>query len=487
MENMFSGCTSLQSLDLSNFDTSSVKFMDNMFNGCTFLQSLILFNYKGNDIFNSIETQITLNICTNNPNLIENYTSLRNKNIALNCLNKDETSDIESTYIETTNIYKVLKSFVWTHLINYKSSSDIKADTYIKKSESSDKNRDDISYKNTFITDKILNTLDKTIILKTTILDNANMTEISIIYYLAGFDNFIHSVKDKKASFNCYFIIKGISIPKIIIMYFELTYNKLRFLQNDVYNNEIVKGICKYISNEESSPIKYYCEFDTKGNNLINVKILEKFEFDEKEENITEVSLFAEIFITNLQNAKGEILNKSLFILNNSYIINNKNDFTIIGNLMENENEFNYKELYLIFSFMNENNIEKEIKNVSCNVSALNKSEYRLACKPNELLNGKILKGFSYLNNSNLIIIFNENRNNINVDPSNSHSSTYRIYTKKKKGLSSGEIVAIIVSCSCASIIIILVILFNKRKMLRKRQISIDSTFCSVKQRIITK
>ena len=124
---------------------------------------------------------------------------------------------------------------------------------------------------------------------------------------------------------------------------------------------------------------------------------------------------------------------------------------------------------------------EKEIKNVSCNVSALNKIEYRLTCKPNELLNGKILKGFSYLNNSNLIIIFNENRNNINVDPSNSHSSTYRIYTKKKKGLSSGEIVAIIVPCSCASIIILLVILFNKRKMLRKRQFSNDSTFCSVK------
>jgi hypothetical protein len=94
-------------------------------------------------------------------------------------------------------------------------------------------------------------------LLKTTILDNANMTEISIIYYLVGLDNFIHSVKDKKASFNCYFIIKGISIPEIIIMYFELTYKKLRFLQNDVYNNEIVKGICKYISSEESSPIKY--------------------------------------------------------------------------------------------------------------------------------------------------------------------------------------------------------------------------------------
>ena len=367
------------------------------------------------------------------------------------------TTNIKTTIFTTIEDSKILTSFPQTTVLNSLLTSDIEKNTPV-----------------THIT--TINYLPKT-----TILDNANMTEISIIYYLAGFDNFIHSVEDKKASFNCYFIIKGISIPKIIIMYFELTYNKLRFLQNDVYNNEIIKGICKYISNEESSPIKYYCEFDTKGTDLINVKILEKCEFDEKEENITEVSLYAEIFITNLQNAKGEIFNKFLFILNNSYTTNNKNDFTIIGNLMESENEFSYKELYLIFSFLNENKIEKEIKNVSCNVSALNKIEYRLTCKPNESLNGKILKGFSYLNNSNLIIIFNENRNKINLDLSNSHTSTKRLYMKKNKGLSSGEIVAIIVSCSCASIIIILVILFNKRKMLRKRQFSNDSNVCSLK------
>ena len=160
INNMFSGCTSLQSLDLSNFDTSRVNYMSDIFSGCTSLQSLNLFNYKGNDIFNSIETQITLNICTNNPNLIENYPSLRNKNITLICLNKDKTSDIESTYIETTNIYKVLKSFVWTHLINYKSSSDkviesslIKTNDYYKSSEIFDKSSE-IFDKSTGLIDK---------------------------------------------------------------------------------------------------------------------------------------------------------------------------------------------------------------------------------------------------------------------------------------------------------------------------------------------
>ena len=37
-ENMFNGCSSLTSLDLSNFDTSSVESMDRMFAGCSSLQ-----------------------------------------------------------------------------------------------------------------------------------------------------------------------------------------------------------------------------------------------------------------------------------------------------------------------------------------------------------------------------------------------------------------------------------------------------------------
>lgn len=40
MNRMFSGCSSLQKLDVSNFDTSNVTIMHDMFFGCTSLQSL---------------------------------------------------------------------------------------------------------------------------------------------------------------------------------------------------------------------------------------------------------------------------------------------------------------------------------------------------------------------------------------------------------------------------------------------------------------
>ena len=34
MSNMFSGCTSLEFLDLSSFDTTNVQFMNYLFNNC---------------------------------------------------------------------------------------------------------------------------------------------------------------------------------------------------------------------------------------------------------------------------------------------------------------------------------------------------------------------------------------------------------------------------------------------------------------------
>ena len=46
MNNMFSECSSLQSLDLSSFDTINVINMNNMFLNCILLESvnLLLFN-----------------------------------------------------------------------------------------------------------------------------------------------------------------------------------------------------------------------------------------------------------------------------------------------------------------------------------------------------------------------------------------------------------------------------------------------------------
>ena len=52
MENTFIGCSSLKSLDVSNFDTSNVMNMDSMFYGCSGLTSLDLSNFDTSNVTN---------------------------------------------------------------------------------------------------------------------------------------------------------------------------------------------------------------------------------------------------------------------------------------------------------------------------------------------------------------------------------------------------------------------------------------------------
>ena len=49
---MFGDCSSLTSLDLSNFNTDNVKDMNGMFYNCSSLISLNLFNFNFNKVIN---------------------------------------------------------------------------------------------------------------------------------------------------------------------------------------------------------------------------------------------------------------------------------------------------------------------------------------------------------------------------------------------------------------------------------------------------
>ena len=49
---MFNKCSSLTSLNLSNFNTNNVTNMDSMFNKCSSLTSLNLSNFNTNNVTN---------------------------------------------------------------------------------------------------------------------------------------------------------------------------------------------------------------------------------------------------------------------------------------------------------------------------------------------------------------------------------------------------------------------------------------------------
>jgi len=58
MSGMFSGCSSLTSLNLSNFDTNNVTNMNNMFYNCSSLTSINLNNFDANNVTNKIVDEI---------------------------------------------------------------------------------------------------------------------------------------------------------------------------------------------------------------------------------------------------------------------------------------------------------------------------------------------------------------------------------------------------------------------------------------------
>ncbi|WP_120245769.1 BspA family leucine-rich repeat surface protein, partial [Listeria monocytogenes] len=80
MKTMFNGCNSLEELDLSNFDTSSVTTMASMFKDCTALKSLYLDNFTDAAIMTDMfkgTTSLTYLFVSHN---LSTFTSLENTN-----------------------------------------------------------------------------------------------------------------------------------------------------------------------------------------------------------------------------------------------------------------------------------------------------------------------------------------------------------------------------------------------------------------------
>ena len=97
MNYMFCGCSSLTSLNLSNFDTSKVKQINNMFDGCTNLEYINMLNFNESclsrssdysDIFNNVPKNIVL--CINKDNILN---IIYNKIIDIMCRREDCSDD----------------------------------------------------------------------------------------------------------------------------------------------------------------------------------------------------------------------------------------------------------------------------------------------------------------------------------------------------------------------------------------------------------
>ena len=193
--------------------------------------------------------------------------------------------------------------------------------------------------------------------------------------------------------------------------------------------------------------------------NIESVKFLDIIESNSQSYIISNLSLFALLYKDNLQNVQNNIFNKTLFILNNSKIIENNVEFNITGNMLKTELEFDYKEIILQFEFQSKYNNNTDIRYVNCSVFKLNQSNYILQCKTNTSNIDTIIKGYSDLGNANLVILFNNEITKIYSEPIKFYHKFY--YKIGKNGV---VILAIIIPCLIIFLIILALIYYFKSK-----------------------
>ena len=116
MSYMFSGVSSLTSLDLSNFDTSEVAYMDWMFGRMSSLISLSNFNTSGasymRDMFNGVSSLTSLNLSNFNTSNVEDMYGMFANMFSLTALDLSNfnTSNVKTMeymfYLENQNFFR---------------------------------------------------------------------------------------------------------------------------------------------------------------------------------------------------------------------------------------------------------------------------------------------------------------------------------------------------------------------------------------------
>ena len=279
---------------------------------------------------------------------------------------------------------------------------------------------------------------------------------------LLGFANFVYIREIKIVHFIVYFSSKiKIIYSEILIFSIKIIYKRsLRGLDED--NKKIQ---CNLIDYKFDNQNKYNCSFETNGEEIDNIEVNDDFDFSNQDIEVISKSSIAEQYLKNLQKIGDTDIfdNKKLYILDNSTISKdiNNNKFNITGKM--NNIDFNYENLDLTVKLLSSENPDKKTKNIPCKIIKLNDEDTSLQCISEEKMNATIDGSFSILEKDNLIVNLKDNENsNIIFASDISPQKIYPNYRKdKNSGLSTGEIIAIIIPCAIILLVVSLIIIIK--------------------------
>ena len=250
---------------------------------------------------------------------------------------------------------------------------------------------------------------------------------------------------------------KEVIYTKILIITVKIKYRQsLRRLQD---NSESRQAECTLLDNKFENIDNFNCTLETNGEEIENMQI-EKYDFKDQQVSIIGETSISKAYKNNLQNVgDNDIFNKKLYILDNATrsIDNENNEFNITGTI--NDKSFNYENVKLSLNSKNEDEKPQEI---SCKVIKKDDNNYILNYKTDDQMKAELDGVFADLGNENLIVNFiDEGNSTINFE----QNYNGIIFSKKKKGLSSGAIAGIVIACCLALIIAVsLAICLRKKK-----------------------
>lgn len=134
--------------------------------------------------------------------------------------------------------------------------------------------------------------------------------------------------------------------------------------------------------------------------------------------------------------------------------------FNITGLINGTQPKFKEKNLSLLINVISEEKSETEI---DCIINNISSQEYLLNCKLNETLKIDLQGSFSFIDDSNILIIYFPNETNFNVEIENKTSYNKRFF-KKQTGLSKGAIAAIVIGFVVILVSIIFLILYFRKE-----------------------
>ena len=461
--------TNIMRLDLSGFSGFSIKLLNDMLKYNPKLNYINLLNYKGQDIFNNLDLDKKITICTNNETIEDNSNFLSlskiKENITNNCsdmcfyefskIKEDKKGcEVDCSKIEDENniYYYLCENNKENIMMN---STDIEVTT--PQTQANIANQTSIIYNLTNNTE---------IPKRDTTISDINKSFKILLY---GYDSY--SYRNKMITFSIYFmIINGNDFPKKITFTINIIFDYiLRIL------SEKSKKTATCILKEENKLVKYNCEINqTENIDIKNIEVNYDFDFDKPYElKVSSIAEFNKDKIINQTTTN--IFSGNLILFYGDLSLEN-DYFRVKGKLDENSQINNNFKL---------NVYSEDYKQISISCEVINNiyNNFEIKCDRDKSVSFSVNNTISYMEQKQLLIIINDGGNDfvdkvdkISLDEMDENGfKDENLFNKKNNRTLSGGIIALIIVVPVIAITIILLIIFRTKLFKNKTQ-SNDST-----------